>query len=79
MSANCFDFCFLDGICACLGYRKQLSYSLLDLKEEADQSIETKSNKKVCKDKIREEYKKINKLFELKPSTEKRFKLIEAL
>jgi hypothetical protein len=73
MSANCFDFCFL-------GYRKQLSYSLLDLKEEADrQSIEIKSNKKVCKDKIREEYEKINKLFELKPSTEERFKLIEAL
>jgi len=80
MSANCFDFCFLDEICACLGYRKQLSYSLLDLKEEADrQSIEIKSNKKVCKDKIREEYEKINKLFELKPSTEERFKLIEAL
>jgi len=80
MSANCFDLCFLDEICACLGYRKQLSYSLLDLKEEADrQCIEIKSNKKVCKGKICEEYEKISKLFELKPFIEKRSKLIEAL
>ena len=73
MSVNCFDLCFLDEICACLGYRKQLSYSLLDLKEEADrQCTEIKSNKKACKGKISEEYEKINKLFKLKPSIEKR-------
>ena len=80
MSTNCFDLCFLDEICACLGYRKQLNYSLLDLKEEVDrQCTEIKLNKKVCKGKISEDYEKINKLFKLKPSTEKRSNLIEAL